>query len=83
MTDYQEVFERTARVIRGVLGDPALALSPQSKAIQVRAWDSLAHTSILLGLEAEFGKELDPQKGMEVADLDQLVRLVIESQSAQ
>lgn len=43
------------RVVRGLLGDDDIVLTPETLPADVAGWDSLANINIIFGIEEEFG----------------------------
>lgn len=71
-----DTLEGIARVVRDLLGDEALALTPDTRPADVDGWDSLANVSIVFGVEEDFGVALgdDALTGFEtVGDLALIV----------
>jgi acyl carrier protein len=44
--------------VRSLLGDDEISLRPETTAVDVPGWDSLAGVNIVFGIEEEFGIEL-------------------------
>lgn len=64
--------EGIERVVRDLLGDGGVALTADTRPADVEGWDSLAHVSIIFGIEEDFGVALgdDALAGFEtVGDL--------------
>ncbi len=49
-------------IIRSVLADETLALSPQTMARDVAGWDSLRHVKIILKVETQFAIRLSSRE---------------------
>jgi acyl carrier protein len=66
MTKLQDVFRR-------VLNQPALVLTRDLTAADVKGWDSLKHIELIVSIESVFGIRF---KTAEVGDLDNVGELV-------
>lgn len=50
-----EVLQEVTGVVRQVLRDPTVQLKPETKANEVKNWDSLSHIEIIVAVEKHFG----------------------------
>lgn len=57
---------RVESIFRDVFDDPRLTLRDDMTAADIPDWDSLNHINLIVGIESEFGIELD---GEEIAAL--------------
>ena len=72
----QEILERLQPVFRDVLDNRALVITREASAKTVEGWDSLAHVTLVVAVEDEFGVrfalgELEDLKN--VGDLTDLI----------
>ena len=51
----EAIQEKVTAIVRDVLDCDTLVLTPDTTAAQVEDWDSLAHISIIVAIEREFG----------------------------
>jgi acyl carrier protein len=51
----EPIYSRLTNVFRAVFGDPMMTLSPDYSAKTIEAWDSLAHITLMVAIEQEFG----------------------------
>lgn len=56
------VIARLISIFREVFGDPTLVVTPELKADDVPAWDSLNHINLIVAIEAEFGFEFTAEE---------------------
>lgn len=56
-------------IVRETLGEPQLALTPQTIAAEVPGWDSVAMVSMILAVEVQFGIRVRSR------DIDHIVRV--------
>jgi acyl carrier protein len=57
-----EVRDGLYKIIRSVLDNPALELSPATTAKDVPGWDSLKQVMIMIGVEEHFGVRLSSRE---------------------
>jgi acyl carrier protein len=55
----QEIQTRLHKVYLEVLDLPEFGMEPSLQVGDIEAWDSFAHITLMLGIEAEFGVEFD------------------------
>jgi acyl carrier protein len=58
MTD-QEVFTRLTRILRDLLGNDSIILTPQTTRPEVPGWDSFNYVNFIVAVEIEFGIKFD------------------------
>lgn len=68
--------ERIAATIRDTLGCGPVEITRTSRAIDVRGWDSLSHTMILMAVEDAFGVTLPEDRIFGLGTVGDLVDLV-------
>ena len=68
----QQLQSRVQEVFRQTFEDPALTISEQTKAADISSWDSLAHISLILALEEEFGIEFSSEEVTSMARVGDL-----------
>ena len=54
MTD-PEILATLTRILRDLLGDPAIVLNPATTRPEVPRWDSFAYVTFIVAVEGEFG----------------------------
>ena len=54
MTD-REILEALTRILRDLLGDPGIVLTPATTRPEVPRWDSFAYVTFIVAVETEFG----------------------------
>jgi acyl carrier protein len=60
-TNQSATLERIEQVVRALLNNDGISLTPETRAADVPGWDSLAHVSIIFGIEEEFGVRFSDQ----------------------
>jgi acyl carrier protein len=60
-TNQSANLERIEQVVRSLLNNDDISLAPETRAADVPGWDSLAHVSIIFGIEEEFGLRFSDQ----------------------
>ncbi len=71
--------ERVADVIRETLHCGPVDIQRSTRAVDVRGWDSLSHTMVLMAVEDAFGLTLPEERIFGLADVGELVDLVDET----
>ena len=71
-----DVLLRIQNVLRQILVQPDLTVTPDTTAAQVDGWDSLAHVSIILGVEKAFAIRLKAAEIAQLNDVGSLIDLV-------
>lgn len=65
-----KTLNRLEKIIREVFLQPNLILRRESRADEVRGWDSLSHAVVIFAVEEEFGVEINPE--LEFANIGEL-----------
>jgi len=68
-----ELLEATARIIRETVQCGPVAITRDTRAMDVRGWDSLSHTMILMNLEDGFGVRLPMERVLGLGTVGDLV----------
>lgn len=76
--DHLDVLQRLAAVISARFEDARGQVTRETTADDVRGWDSLSHAFLLLDVEQDFGLEIPPAAGVEVANVGELADLICE-----
>lgn len=64
--------ERLTQIVQDVLGDDQLQLDEGTTAADVPGWDSLAHISIMVAVEGEYGVTFTSEQLGRFRDLGEL-----------
>jgi acyl carrier protein len=51
----REILDTLTRILRDLLGDPAIVLDPATTRPEVPRWDSFAYVSFIVAVEVEYG----------------------------
>lgn len=78
MKTASETLPIIADIIRETAASGPVEIGRGTTAAQVRGWDSLSHTMILVNIEERFGVRLPIERVMELASVGELVDLVVE-----
>ncbi|MFO1450647.1 MAG: acyl carrier protein [Opitutaceae bacterium] len=73
-----EILEKTAAIIRDTVRCGPVPISRTTRAMDVRGWDSLSHTMILIQLEDGFGISLPMDRVLRLGTVGDLVELIAE-----
>ncbi len=68
--------EKVQAILRRIVSDPALVVSMQTTAREVRGWDSLNHMHMIAETEARFGVRFTFDEARSLQNVGDLVRLI-------
>ena len=71
-----QLFDEVADIIRKVLNQPDLKLTPETSARDVDGWDSLRNINIIVACEAQFGVWFLAPEIDELENVGGFVRLI-------
>jgi acyl carrier protein len=71
-----EIIRRLERVFRAVFDDDTLALRAEMTAADVDGWDSLAHITLIVSIEKEFGIELSPARMARLSNVGEMIEIL-------
>ncbi|HKU99386.1 MAG TPA: acyl carrier protein [Vineibacter sp.] len=69
-------FERVRDVIADTFGIDPATITSETSAEDVDGWDSVAHASLIVGLEGAFGKTIPIDRAFDVPNVGALVDLL-------
>ena len=72
------ILSRTASIIRETVLSGPVAITRETKAMDVRGWDSLTHTMVLMQIEDGFGIRLPMDRVLALGSVGELVDLISE-----
>ena len=78
----EHILDETGRIIRDALQCGPVAITRDTQAMDVRGWDSLAHTMILIQLEDGFNVRLPTDRVFGLNTVGDLVDLIGELKAA-
>lgn len=73
MTDRTTIYERISPIFREYFEDDSLTLADTTTAGDVEGWDSLAHISLVVAIEKEFGIQLGVKHSTNLKNVGELV----------
>ncbi len=76
-----EILARLSAIVSDALQSGPVVLTRDTKAMQVRGWDSLSHTIILIALEDAFDCTLPVDRTLALKNVGDLVDLIAEATS--
>ncbi|ATC64950.1 acyl carrier protein [Nibricoccus aquaticus] len=71
-----EILARVSAIVSDALQSGPVVLTRDTKAMQVRGWDSLSHTIILIALEDAFACTLPVDRTLALKNVGDLVDLI-------
>jgi acyl carrier protein len=69
-------------VVRGVLGNPDIALSPATRFDDLPGWDSLHCVAVVVGAEYRFGLAFNAEETEALESVGDLLRAITAKQAA-
>jgi acyl carrier protein len=73
-----EILQQTGQIIRDTIRCGPVPITRETRAMDVRGWDSLSHTMILMQLEDGFGIRLPMDRVLRLNTVGDLVDLIAE-----
>ena len=74
----EAIYEKVTGVLRSVLEDNTIKVTPEMTAADVDAWDSFGHIRIVLGIEQEFDIRFATPELAQFQNIGQLVDMIAE-----
>ena len=71
-----EILEQLAGIIRDALDHQSIVVTPATSAVDVPAWDSLAHINIVVATEMEFGIKFKTAELEQLRNVGEFVSLI-------
>ena len=72
----EEILAKTADIIRQTVQSGPVPIHRQTQAMDVRGWDSLTHTMVLMQIEDGFGISLPVDRVLALSTVGELVDLI-------
>jgi acyl carrier protein len=72
----QEIYPRLTRIMRDVLDDDSLVLTPETTAHDVKEWDSVNHVTLIVAIEEAFGIKFKSAELEKMKNVGQLVEQI-------
>jgi acyl carrier protein len=82
MTTRTAVYDKLLPIFREYFEDESLVLTDATTAKDVDGWDSLAHVSIVVAIEKEFGIHLGVKHSTSLKNVGALVDAIIQKKTA-
>jgi acyl carrier protein len=77
-----EVLAGTAAILAKLFNADPRTISRETTALQIWSWDSISHVHLLLEVEKAFGIEFPEERAFDMANVGELVDIVLEQLSA-
>ena len=81
MTEPQ-IYEQLNGIVRDVIGNDDVAISPATTARDVQGWDSFAHINIVVASEIAFGIKFQTAELERLRNVGEFVSLIMEKRAA-
>lgn len=69
---------KAAQIIRDTIGCGPVEITRTTRAMDIRGWDSLSHTMVLMQLEEGFGVQLPMDRVLRLGNVGEMVDLIAE-----
>lgn len=69
----QEIYPRLTKIMRDVLDDDSLVITPETTAHDVEGWDSVNHITLVVAIEESFGIKFKSAELEKMRNVGQLV----------
>ena len=69
LSDLQPIFD-------DIFGDESVALTAETTSDDIATWDSVAHVSIIVAVERQFGIMFDPDEIMDMENVGAMVEAI-------
>jgi acyl carrier protein len=79
MLSSDEVMSRLQTVIRRTFSDPGAVVTRDTVAADVKGWDSISHTSLILDIEDEFSVEFDVETMLDLQNVGELADAIMKT----
>jgi acyl carrier protein len=70
------ILTRLTEVFRDVFADDSLVLSPETTALDIEGWDSLAHITLMLSVQRAFHVRLSASETSQLQNVGALIELL-------
>ena len=70
------ILTRLTEVFRDVFADDSLVLSPETTALDIEGWDSLAHIPLMLSVQRAFHVRLSASETSQLQNVGALIELL-------
>lgn len=78
MLSHGEVLARLTNVFRNTFDDDTIEISDVTTAADIEEWDSLAHITLILGVEREFGIKFKAAEVGGFANVGEMIGLIMQ-----
>lgn len=78
----EQVLADTAAILARMFGADPQAVTRDTTALQIWSWDSISHVHLLLEVEKVFGIEFPDERAFDMANVGELVDIVVDQLTA-
>jgi acyl carrier protein len=78
----EKILDALTEIFRDVFDDPALVISADTTAEDIKGWDSVAHINIVVATEIRFNVKFKTSEIEELKNVGELVNLIQKRSSA-
>ncbi len=71
-----EILSELQPIFDDIFGDESVTLTPETTSDDVATWDSVAHVSLIVGVEKQFDIMFDPDEIMEMENVGALIEAI-------
>lgn len=76
MTSETEILSDLQPIFDDIFGEESVPLTAETTSDDIATWDSVAHVSIIVGVEKQFDIMFDPDEIMEMENVGSLVEAI-------
>lgn len=73
-----DILTKAGQIIRDTIGCGPVAITRATRAMDIRGWDSLSHTMVLMQLEEGFGVRLPMDRVLRLGNVGEMADLIAE-----
>jgi acyl carrier protein len=77
MLDREKVVDRLNHIFRDIFDDDDIAVTDDTVAADIDGWDSLAHITLILGVEHEFRIKMTAAEVGSLKNVGQMIELIV------
>jgi acyl carrier protein len=77
MLDREKVVDRLNRIFRDIFDDDDIAVTDDTVAADIDGWDSLAHITLILGVEREFRIKMTAAEVGSLKNVGQMIDVIV------
>lgn len=77
-----EALQQLNEIMRDILDDPSVTLTPATTADDIEGWDSMSHITFLVEIEAQFGVKFQSSEISAMRNVGELLDVIARRKAA-